>query len=119
MHGFTRDAEPDGEVCRLCRRQVPRRLITLHHLAPKVKGGRAEDRVPLCRPCHKQLHAMFSNSDLARVYDSLEALQSAPQLRPFLKWIRKQKPGRNFRTVTCNGHPEAGRRRNKGRCRLR
>ncbi len=99
------------QPCGLCGREVPDRMITLHHLTPKQKGGKAEDRTPLCRPCHKQLHAMYSNTHLARVYPSLEALRLAPELQPFLKWIRKQKVDRNFRTVTANDHPTRKRRR--------
>src|SRR3954449_4122971 len=87
----------DG-TCSLCERVVPASLITLHHLTPKEKGGKAEHRTPLCRPCHKQLHATYSNTDLARLYPSLDALRSAAELQPFLKWIRKQKADRNFRT---------------------
>jgi hypothetical protein len=103
------DAPPS--ICSLCDREVPPHLLTLHHLTPKQKGGKAEDRAPMCRPCHKQLHALFSNTQLAREYASLEALKAAPQLAPFLKWIRKQKCDRNFRTVKANSHP---RRRRKG-----
>jgi 5-methylcytosine-specific restriction enzyme A len=111
------DRDNGYELCCLCRRQVPRNLITLHHLKPRQKGGRAEDRVPLCKPCHKQLHAMFSNSELAKLYDSLESLGSAPELQAFLKWIRKQKPDRNFRTITSNDHPQVKRHRRRVPCR--
>jgi 5-methylcytosine-specific restriction enzyme A len=100
-------------TCELCGREVPASLITLHHLTPKEKGGRAEHRTPLCRPCHKQLHATFSNADLARRYASLELLRAAPELQPFLRWIRKQKPDRNFRTIESNEHPNRRKRRNR------
>ncbi|MGE5608960.1 MAG: HNH endonuclease [Bacillota bacterium] len=96
--------------CALCQRHVPPTLITLHHLTPKQKGGKAEHRTPLCKPCHKQLHAIFSNTELANVYPTIDSLQAAPQLQPFLKWIRKQKPNRNFRTHTSNTHPNTGKR---------
>jgi hypothetical protein len=96
--------------CELCERNVPPNLITLHHLTPKQKGGKAEHRTPLCRPCHKQLHATFSNTDLARVYSTIESLRQAPLIQPFLKWIRKQKPDRNFRTLQSNDHSRRSRR---------
>src|SRR4051812_15016037 len=97
--GMREAPERVDERCGLCGRSVPQRLITLHHLKPKQKGGKAEDRTPLCRPCHKQLHATYSNAGLARVCPTLDALRQAPELQPFLKWIRKQKPDRNFRTI--------------------
>jgi 5-methylcytosine-specific restriction enzyme A len=96
--------------CALCQRQVPEELLTRHHLTPREKGGTAEHSTLMCRPCHKQLHATFSNADLARIYPTIDALRAAPQLQSFLKWIRKQKPGRNFRTRQSNAHPEARRR---------
>jgi 5-methylcytosine-specific restriction enzyme A len=99
-----------NDVCRLCDREVPRDLITLHHLRPREKGGKAEHRTPLCRPCHKQLHAVFSNATLANSLDRIDLLKTAPELQGFLTWIRKQKPDRNFRTVMSNGHPKRKRR---------
>jgi 5-methylcytosine-specific restriction protein A len=102
---------PSTLTCSLCGREVPAHLITQHHLKPREKGGTAEHRTPLCKPCHKQLHALFSNNDLAKLYDSIDSLRRAPMLQPFLKWIRKQKPGRNFRALKSRSHPEARRRR--------
>jgi len=98
---------------------VPPSLITLHHLLPRQKGGRAEDRVPLCRPCHKQIHATFGNSELARMYAGVEALRQAPQLQAYLKWIRKQKTDRVFRTVASKQHPGGKRQRLRARRRAR
>ena len=102
---------PDYAQCELCQRHVPRHLITQHHLVPKEKGGKAEHRSPLCKPCHKQIYATFGNADLAKTYPTLEALRQAAELEPFLKWIRRQKPGRNFRTITSHAHPHAKRER--------
>ena len=102
---------PDAwQPCSLCQRLVPPELITLHHLTPREKGGKAEHRVPLCKPCHKQLHAIFSNKQLAQRYDSIESLRAAPELQTYLAWIRKQKAGRNFRTRPSATHPRSRRR---------
>ena len=105
--------DSSSDTCRLCDREVPRDMITLHHLKPKEKGGKAEHRTPLCRPCHKQLHAVYSNTTLARSLDRIELLKTAPELQAFLGWIRKQKPDRNFRTVMSNGHPGSKRSRRR------
>ena len=53
-------------TCELCLRKVPPQLITQHHLMPKQKGGKAEHKTPLCKPCHKQVHAIFTNRELAK-----------------------------------------------------
>ncbi|GIW77586.1 MAG: hypothetical protein KatS3mg104_2649 [Phycisphaerae bacterium] len=85
--------------CQLCQRLVPEKLLTLHHLKPKSRGGKPEHRVPLCRPCHKQIHALFDNRTLERELDQIDRLRKDPQLQSFLKWIRKQDPGCDFRTA--------------------
>ena len=94
----------DTATCKLCHRQVPRRLITQHHAKPKSEGGKHAHKTPLCKPCHKQVHATFSNKELAKLYADMEALRRAESLQPFLKWIAKQKPDRNFRTIVSNAH---------------
>lgn len=101
------------DVCHLCGRTVPRQLITQHHLTPRQKGGAVMEKAPLCKPCHKQVHATFSNAQLARELADLALLRSAPQLQPFLRWIRKQKPDRNFRTITSNDRPLSKRERKR------
>jgi hypothetical protein len=94
---------------------VPRRLITQHHLTPKQKGGKAEHRTPLCKPCHKQLHATYSNTQLVQQFRTIEALRGAPELQAFLTWIRKQNPERNFATAMARAHPGAKRKRMRDR----
>jgi 5-methylcytosine-specific restriction protein A len=100
----------DVATCALCLRQVPNHLITRHHLTPKAEGGKHATKTPLCKPCHQQVHATFSNKELAKRYDGMEALRSAASLQPFLRWIARQKPGRNFRTIMSNAHPKSKRR---------
>jgi 5-methylcytosine-specific restriction protein A len=102
--------EPAWQKCELCEREVPPGMITLHHLTPRQKGGKAEDRTPLCRPCHKQVHATFGNADLAKRFATLLAIRQAAELQPFLAWIRKQRPDRNFRTTIADIHPHSRRR---------
>jgi hypothetical protein len=104
-----RSPEPETGTCSLCEREVPRSLITLHHLRPRQNGSTARHRTPLCRPCHKQLHAVYSNKTLAHSLHSSDQLKSAPELQPFLGWIRKQKSIPSFRTVISEAHPERAR----------
>lgn len=101
----------ETEVCQLCQREVPRRLITLHHLKPKSRGGKAEHRVPLCKPCHKQIHATFDNRTLDKSLDDLAALRQHPAMAAFMAWIVKQSPHRTFSTVISDKHPHARRRK--------
>ena len=97
--------------CELCQREVPPQLITQHHLTPKEKGGKPDDRVTMCRPCHKQVHALFGNTDLARVHNTVPALRALPELQRFIKWVRKQPVQTNVTTRQSNDHPRARVRR--------
>jgi hypothetical protein len=69
--------------CALCGRAAPG--LTRHGLVPRTLHKRACTRrnfsraerytcILLCRPCHKQIHAVFTESELAREYASTEAL---------------------------------------------
>ena len=88
---------PDGppQPCELCLREVER--CTVHHLVPRAEGGRFGPIARLCATCHRQLHAMFTESTLARELNSLDAIRSNPEMRKYLKWVRKQKDGASFR----------------------
>jgi len=108
-----RRKEEPWQSCALCERLVPPAMVTKHHLTPREKGGTADDRTPVCRPCHKQIHAVFGNADLARSYATIAQLRAAPELVTFIKWIQKQQPESNFRTEMSNSHPLQRRRRNR------
>ena len=79
-------------TCALCRRVVPHeriddpRVVQEHHLRPERRAESAT--VALCRPCHDQIHAVFSNEELRVEYDTVEALRNADRLADYLDWIR-------------------------------
>ncbi len=83
-------------ICELCHREVGK--TTQHHLTPREHGGRRT--AELCIPCHKQIHALYTNETLAGELNSLEALRQTPEMRRFLRWIRKQRD-RQFRVATA------------------
>lgn len=92
--------------CALCQRQTP--ALTRHHLIPRSLHQRSwvrrsftrEERHEtcwLCRPCHKQVHAILSEAQIAREFRSLDALAAQPQIAIFLEWIRRQPAGTDVR----------------------
>ncbi|HCP23775.1 MAG TPA: hypothetical protein DIT90_06575 [Dehalococcoidia bacterium] len=95
--GPARSQNYDGGplTCELCLRESPR--FTSHHLVPRSRGGRDSPRARLCPTCHRQLHAMFSESTLAKELNSVQALRSNPEFSGYLKWARRQKGPTNFR----------------------
>ncbi len=88
-------AQPDP-LCPLCERPIPPAQQDAHHFLPKSKGGRATTL--LHRICHRQVHALFGEAELARVYATAEALRAHPDMARFLDWVRSKPPGFMERT---------------------
>lgn len=76
-------------ICPLCERKIPHSLRDAHHLIPKSKGGRQTEY--LHRICHRQIHALFTVTELARQFDSVDALLAHPDILLFVAWV-KTKP---------------------------
>jgi hypothetical protein len=89
---------PDEPIpCALCGRPFVRGQLTRHHCLPRQKGGTQEDVELICGQCHGMVHATYRNSTLADLYPTIEQLRKAPELAPFLRWVRKQPPSRRKR----------------------
>ena len=88
-------AKPDH--CELCGRRMA--ALTKHHLIPRTrhKNRRNKRRFTrdevksrilwVCRPCHNHIHDVFSDKDLERQYNTLDALLSHPDIQRFRHWI--------------------------------
>jgi 5-methylcytosine-specific restriction endonuclease McrA len=98
-----------NDRCELCGRVVKEDGLTRHHLLPRSRArkmkrrrkGRQElklrnpDRtVVLCGPCHRNVHVSIENADLARGYDSVEALRDHPRVQRFTEWVKDKPHGR-------------------------
>lgn len=75
-------------ICELCKRQPID--LTIHHLIPKEEGGRFSDTAQICIPCHKQVHFLYTNTELAALYSTVDSLKHAPEMKKFISWLRKQ-----------------------------
>ena len=87
-------------TCELCGRQVAD--LTKHHLIPRAKHHNKKIRkqfdrqvmttqIPwLCRPCHKQIHAVFGEKELAESYYQLNAIRQHGDMKSFIEWISKK-----------------------------
>ncbi|WP_040214827.1 HNH endonuclease [Clostridium polynesiense] len=78
----------EEKVCELCERKGVE--TTVHHLVPKEEGGRNMATVNLCIPCHRQIHALYSNRDLGLRLNTLEKLKKDEKISRYLHWIKKQ-----------------------------
>jgi len=101
-------------ICALCDRDVDE--TTEHHLIPKTRHKNKknkklftreevkERKISVCRPCHDNIHALFSEKVLAREYNTLEKLENHPSIIKFTNWIKNKPIDTNIPN-----------RRNKGR----
>ncbi|KHE73007.1 hypothetical protein [Halobacillus sp. BBL2006] len=88
------------EVCDLCGRSPVK--TTEHHLVPKQYGGAEGQTAMLCSACHHQIHALFKNEELAAFYHTLERLKDHPDMRKYMKWVKKQDPEKKITTRKSN-----------------
>lgn len=82
---------PEEVVCPMCERVIPPDQQDEHHLVPRLKGGK--ETSTLHRICHKQIHALFTEAELAREYNNVEALLSHPEILKFVRWVKTKPPG--------------------------
>jgi 5-methylcytosine-specific restriction endonuclease McrA len=83
--------KPEPWICPICDREIPDSQLDAHHLVPKSRGGRKTEY--LHRICHRQIHALFTETELARHYFTAEAILEHPEIQKFVTWIRKKPPG--------------------------
>lgn len=76
--------------CELCNREVSQ--LTEHHLVPKERGGKDFPTANLCITCHKQIHALYTNKELAMRLNTIQSLEHDERISKYLRYIRKQPP---------------------------
>lgn len=94
------EAMSDDPVCPLCDRPIPKGARqSLHHLVPKLRGGRGGAVVLLHQICHNEIHAALSETELARGYQTIEALRRHPRLAKFVAWVASKPPSFHSRSA--------------------
>jgi hypothetical protein len=74
------------DPCPLCER--PNYHPTDHHLTPKCRGGKVT--ATLCRDCHRAIHVTFSNKQLEREFNNVDALMANEKFARMVHYIAKQ-----------------------------
>ena len=88
-----RASELASPLCPLCERPIPSEVPqSLHHLIPKLKGGTGGPTVLLHHICHKEIHATLTEAELARDFNTIEALRAHPRLERFIEWVAQRPP---------------------------
>ena len=94
--------------CELCLRENVE--TTRHHLTPKEEGGTFLPTAQLCEACHKQIHSLYTNEELAARLTTIESLKTDEKIGKFLKWIRKQPAAKLVKSKKSNERRQKGRR---------
>lgn len=85
------------KTCPLCGRPIPPELESRHHLVPRLKGGSRGPCATLHSACHSKIHAVLTESELARNYNTVETLREHPEIARFIRWISRRPPGLKVR----------------------
>lgn len=64
--------------------------VDRHHWVPRAEGGR--ETATLHRVCHRMLHRVFSERELAARFNSAESLLEHPEIRAFVAWVQRKPP---------------------------
>ncbi|MFL6465334.1 MAG: HNH endonuclease [Bryobacteraceae bacterium] len=92
-----------ADVCELCGRVDTE--LTRHHLIPRARHGKGQIRrnfdkaeltgrlAMLCRACHKFVHTVLSERQLANEYNTVSQLLLHPDIAKFVGWIAKRPTG--------------------------
>jgi hypothetical protein len=93
----------NADVCELCKRADTE--LTRHHLIPRARHGKGQIRrnfdkaeltgrlAMLCRACHKFVHTVLSERQLANEYNTVSQLLLHPDIAKFVGWIAKRPAG--------------------------
>jgi len=83
----------DTQPCPLCGRpMIPGPSLDRHHWSPKSQGGDPIDWAWLHKVCHRKIHAVLSEKELAMSFHSAESLRQHPEIETFVRWVRKKNP---------------------------
>jgi hypothetical protein len=89
----------ESNRCELCERVVAN--VTQHHVIPRTTHKRKKRRqgytqeelnrvIWICVPCHKNIHAVLTEKELADEFNTIEKLLGFPAIAKFTVWVRKQ-----------------------------
>ena len=93
--------------CPLCSRDGDKKYFSNHHLSPKCRDGIVT--LPICNSCHSSIHAFFSNKQLEKEYDSVDALLTDDKFSNHVKWSAKQDISKRFTSKRSNNQKNRGR----------
>jgi hypothetical protein len=73
--------------CPICGRELGA-AVDEHHLMPKTFKGK--ETVTLHKICHRKLHSVFTEREMANYYHTIERLKEHSEIEKFIKWVAKK-----------------------------
>lgn len=81
----------DEKKCPICNRiMIEGKSIDRHHFIPKLKKGKETTLLHVI--CHRKLHSIFTESEMARYYNTPEKCKEHPDVLNFIKWVKNKNP---------------------------
>ena len=78
-------------ICPICDREMwEGKFVDKHHFYPKCMGGK--DTEWLHKICHRKIHSVFTEKELALVYNNPNVIINHVEFVKFRKWISKKSP---------------------------
>jgi len=71
---------------------VPGPSVDRHHLVPKLKGGAKGEVVLMHKVCHRKIHSVLTEAEIARDYPTVAALRTHPEIARFIAWVAGKPP---------------------------
>lgn len=77
--------------CPICDREMIKgKFVDDHHLIPKAKNGKYGPKITIHRVCHEKLHSLWTERELAQYYNTAERIREHPEIKKFIKWIKRK-----------------------------
>jgi hypothetical protein len=62
--------------------------VDRHDFVPRSEGGKLA--APVHRVCHRKLHSLWNERELATSFNTPEAICSHPEIGRFVRWLRRK-----------------------------
>ena len=90
--------ETSDNICPLCSRELAE-PANKHHLIPVSKGGKNTPTILFHKICHDKIHAVFTETELKRFYNTIARLKENEEILKFIHWIHNKAPQFYHRSV--------------------
>lgn len=86
-----RENKTSEGLCPICsRKMIKGKSLDRHHFIPKLKKGKETTLLHLI--CHRKLHSIFTESEMAKYYNTPEKCKEHPEIIKFIKWVKNKDP---------------------------